>query len=128
MICLVDTHIALWAAHGDPRLPQRARALISDSRNLMLLSVASTWEMTIKAGRNRDDFRIDVPALRAGFLANGWTELPITGDHALAVGALPPIHGDPFDRLLIAQARVEGARLLTADRALSGYGDPVEMM
>jgi prevent-host-death family protein len=105
---LLDTHLLLWAA-GDPgRLSAEARALIEAPENELLFSAASLWEIAIKRGLGREDFRVDVRLLRRGLLDNGYGELPVGSEHAVAIDGLPPIHKDPFDRLLVAQALVEG--------------------
>jgi PIN domain nuclease of toxin-antitoxin system len=126
---LLDTHLLLWAAEsGSPspgRLSDEAASLINDTANDLLFSVASLWEITIKNGLGRSDFRADARLLRRGLLDNGWTELPIYGAHALAVGSLPNHHKDPFDRLLVAQATVEGTTLLTADPLVAAYPGPI---
>jgi len=93
-----------------------------------LFSVASVWEIAIKFALGRPDFRVDPRALRRGLLDNGYAELPVTADHALATLALPPIHKDPFDQLLVAQATVEGVVLLTADPTVAGYPGPVRLV
>jgi len=122
---LLDTHIVLWLALSPDRLSKKARSLLSNESNELVYSVASLWEIVIKSGLDRVDFRIDPRALRQGLLDNDYTELPVTGEHALATDALPRIHRDPFDRLLLAQAVIEGLTLLTADAQLSRYGGPV---
>ncbi len=125
MRLLLDTHVVLWAALSPDRLSKKARSLLSEEANELVYSVASLWEIVIKSGLDRADFQIDPRALRQGLLDNGYSELPVLGQHALATDALPPIHRDPFDRLLIAQAVVEEIPLLTADAQLSRYGGPV---
>lgn len=125
MRLLLDTHLLLWAA-GDPaRLSDEARGLIEDSQNMPLFSVASLWEITIKRGLGREDFQVDPRLLRRGLIDNGYEELAITAEHVLAVDALPPIHRDPFDRVLVAQATVEGVTLLTGDAVVKEYGGVV---
>lgn len=125
MKLLLDTHLLLWAA-GDPRrLPARARALIKDPGNELIFSAASLWEIAIKRGLERDDFRVDPRLLRRGLLDNGYSELAITSEHAVALDRLPPIHKDPFDHILVAQAMVEGVALLTVDPVAAKYGTPV---
>jgi PIN domain nuclease of toxin-antitoxin system len=86
------------------------------------------WEVAIKRGLGREDFRVDPRLLRRGLLDNGYRELPITSEHAVAVDGLPPIHKDPFDRLLVAQATVEGIALLTADPLVARYPGPVRQV
>jgi PIN domain nuclease of toxin-antitoxin system len=91
-----------------------------------LFSAASIWEVSIKAGLGRADFNLDAAVFRRALLDSGYLELPITGAHAAAVGRLPDLHRDPFDRILIAQAIVEGVTLLTADQAVLSYPGPIE--
>lgn len=125
---LIDTHLLLWAAFQSARLPQAARRVIAEPRHRLWFSVAAIWEVSIKRGLNRPDFRVDPGALRAGLMANGYDELAIEGRHCLALSALPPLHADPFDRLMLAQAVTEGLILLTADRTVADYGGPVELV
>jgi PIN domain nuclease of toxin-antitoxin system len=128
MNLLLDTHLILWAA-GDPdRLSREARQLLLDSANELYYSVASLWEIAIKRTLDRSDFQVDPRRLWRMLPANGYRELPILGEHAVAVETLPLLHKDPFDRLLLAQARVEGLTLLTVDRLLAGYGAPVRLV
>ncbi|MDE0522846.1 MAG: type II toxin-antitoxin system VapC family toxin [Boseongicola sp.] len=128
MSLLVDTHLVLWAAYAPERLSGIAQARLTDEGQLPHVSAASIWEIVIKASLGRADFRIDPTALRAGLVKNGWAELPITASHTLEAADLPLHHADPFDRILVAQARQEGWPLLTADRALKRYGSPVELV
>ena len=121
MKLLLDTQLLLWAAGQVEKLPIAALGLIEDPRNELLFSAASLWEITIKRGLGREDFRVDPHLLRRGLLDNGYAELPVTGVHALAVDTLPPIHKDPFDRMLIAQARVEDMSLVTCDALIQSY-------
>jgi PIN domain nuclease of toxin-antitoxin system len=125
MRLLLDTQIVIWVATGDPRLTGETRSLILGGDSEIVFSVASLWEIAIKAARGKPDFRHAARDLRDAALAAGWEELPVSGEHALGVADLPGIHGDPFDRLLVAQARLENALLLSADRTLWSYGDPV---
>lgn len=128
MRLLLDTHLLLWVAEGQigrKGLSREAVALIANPGNQPIFSAASLWEIAIKAAKGRSDFRQDVGALRRGLIDTGYAELPVTSDHAIGVAGLAAIHGDPFDRLLIAQARVEGAVLLTADAKMAAYGEPV---
>lgn len=115
---LFDTHLLLWAAMDSPRLSNTARRLLSDPDTQAWFSAASIWEVTIKAGLGRSDFALDPAALRRGLLANDYIEIPVTGTHAVALGSLPAMHGDPFDRLLLAQARTEGVQFATVDARL----------
>nr|WP_313041028.1 type II toxin-antitoxin system VapC family toxin [Brevundimonas diminuta] len=125
MNLLLDTHLLLWAA-GDPdRLSPTARDLIDYADNRLIFSAASLWEVTIKRGLGRDDFQADPRLLRRGLIDNGYEELPITSEHAVSVEGLPPLHKDPFDRILVAQATVEGFTLLTSDALVAQYPGPL---
>ena len=121
MILLLDTHLLLWAAGFPERLSAEARALIDSAENRLFFSAASLWEITIKRGMGRDDFQVDPRLLRRGLLENGYAELPICGEHALAIDDLPPIHKDPFDRMLVWQCIQRGMTLLTKDSAMTEY-------
>lgn len=125
MILLLDTHLLLWAAGHPERLCGQARSMITEPRNELWFSAASLWEVTIKQRLRRPDFRVDPHLLRRGLLENGYTELPVTSQHAIATAHLPPIHKDPFDRVLIAQAESEGALLMTSDEIVARYPGPV---
>ena len=125
MKLLLDTHLLLWAAGQPDQLAPAARILLEDPRNELLFSPASLWEVAIKRGLGRTDFQVDPRLLRRGLLDNGYTELPITSAHTVAVDGLPPIHKDPFDRILVAQAIVEGIVLVTCDPVVARYPGPV---
>jgi len=125
MKLLLDTHLLLWAAGEPRRLSKAARALIDDPDNELLFSAASLWEVAIKRGLGRKDFKVDARLLRRGLLDNGYRELPIISDHVVATESLPLIHRDPFDRILVAQATVEGITLLTIDSLVSQYPGPI---
>jgi len=125
MKLLLDTHMLLWAAGSSQRLPEATRALLLDQDNDLVFSVASLWEIVIKSGLGRDHFRVDAALLRRELRINSYEELPIAADHVLAVANLPPLHKDPFDRLLIAQATVEGMTLITTDPLVAGYPGPI---
>jgi PIN domain nuclease of toxin-antitoxin system len=125
MKLLLDTHLLLWAAGEPDRLSAKARSLIDNPDNELLFSAASLWEVAIKRGLGRDDFRVDARLLRRGLLDNGYSELPIVSDHVVAIESLPPIHKDPFDRVLVAQATVEGITLLTIDPLVTQYPGPI---
>jgi PIN domain nuclease of toxin-antitoxin system len=121
MKLLLDTHLLLWAA-GDPgRLSRSAKKLLSDPANDLVFSAASLWEIAIKRSLGRADFRVEPRVLRRGLLDNGYLEISIAGEHVLATETLPPIHKDPFDRILIAQAMAEGVTLLTVDPLVAKY-------
>ncbi len=125
MKLLLDTHLLLRAAGQPELLSPAARALLDDLQNELLFSAASLWEVAIKRGLGRADFRVDPRLLRRGLLDNGYSELPITSEHAVAVDGLPAIHKDPFDRILVAQSMVEGITLLTADPLVAQYSGPI---
>jgi PIN domain nuclease of toxin-antitoxin system len=125
MKLLLDTHLLLWAAGEPQRLSKEARTLIDNPDNELLFSAASLWEVAIKRGLGREDFRVDARLLRRGLLDNGYSELPIISDHVVAIESLPLIHKDPFDRILVAQATVEGVTLLTIDSLVSQYPGPI---
>lgn len=127
MRLLLDTHILLWAALSPERLSPAVQGLLEDEANIPVFSAASLWEVAIKRGLGRDDFRVDPRLLRRGLLDNGYEELPISGQHAVAVDGLPPIHKDPFDRILVAQSLVEGITLLTMDPVVARYPAPVHI-
>lgn len=128
MIYLLDTQLVVWAALDLPRLRPTIRTLLDDPTNGFMFSSVVIWEVTIKSALGRKDFAIDPRLLRRGLLDNGAAELPITSEHGLAVADLPPLHRDPFDRIQVAQARVEGLVLLTADDQVAAYGSPVELV
>jgi PIN domain nuclease of toxin-antitoxin system len=125
---LLDTRLLLWAAGQPERLSTLATTLLADPRNELLFSAASLWEVAIKRGLGRADFRVEPRLLRRGLLDNGYRELPIAGEHAVAIDSLPPIHKDPFDRILVAQAMIEGITLLTSDPLVAQYPGPVRQV
>ena len=125
MRLLLDTHLLLWAAGPSPRLSAQARRLIDEPDNELVVSTASLWEIAIKSALRRPNFRLDAPLFRRALLDNGYDEMPVTGEHAVAVAALPLLHRDPFDRILVAQSIVEGITLLTSDPRVAQYPAPV---
>jgi PIN domain nuclease of toxin-antitoxin system len=118
---LLDTHLLLWAAASSERLPREAREFLEDDNNEVYYSAASIWEIAIKSSLRRKDFRVDITQLLGVLPEMGLVELPVTAAHAAGVTRLPPIHRDPFDRLLIAQSMVEPLTLLTNDALLDRY-------
>lgn len=124
MKLLLDTQLLLWAAGHPERLSASARRQLNDPKNELFFSAVSIWEITIKNGLGRDDFRVEPRVFRRGLLDNGYIEIPITSEHAVNVESLPPLHKDPFNRLLLSQALVEGITLLTADAQLARYRGP----
>ncbi len=126
MRLLLDTHILLWALLDDARLPKEARALILDHLSEICVSSASIWEIAVKHSLARgspSDMPISGEQALFWCRAAGYTMVPITAEHAAAVGKLPPLHRDPFDRLLVAQALHDPLRLITHDAAVKAY-DP----
>ncbi|MDR2693966.1 MAG: type II toxin-antitoxin system VapC family toxin [Chitinispirillales bacterium] len=119
MKLLLDTHILLWAAADT--LPGKAAELVASEQNTLLFSTASIWEIVIKNGLGRSDFQIDVDALYNGLLDNGYAEVFINSRHSIIIGNLPPVHKDPFDRILAAQAQYEDATLVICDDILAKY-------
>lgn len=128
MKLLLDTHLLLWAAGTPERLSAAAQALIGARENQLFFSAASLWEIAVKRGLGRSDFQVDARLLRRGLLDNGYGELAIGSEHAVAIDSLPPIHKDPFDRILVAQATVEGIILLTVDAVVAQYPGPVRLL
>ena len=125
MKLLLDTHIVLWAAGQPEKLSKSARTLLTTPENDLFFSVASMWEIEIKRGLGREDFKVNPRRLRKMLIANGYTELAIDAEHVFTVETLPLLHKDPFDRLLLAQARTEGMLLLTVDASVSQYQESV---
>lgn len=125
MKLLLDTQLLLWAAGQPERLSKAARKLLNDPRNELIFSAASLWEVAIKSALGREDFQVEPRLLRRGLLDNGYVELPVTSQHAVSIDGLPPLHKDPFDRLLLSQALSEGITLLTTDSSLAQYPGPV---
>ena len=125
---LLDTQLLLWWAVEPELLPAGLAERLEQPQQPVLFSVVSLWEVAIKASLGRPDFQIDSAALRHGLRANGFTELGITAEQVIAVQALPWIHRDPFDRLLVAVSQVEGVPLLTVDGSLSRYGPGIRIV
>jgi PIN domain nuclease of toxin-antitoxin system len=122
---LLDTQVAIWALLDAPRLSREARKILDDSENRFVFSVCSVWEIAIKRGLKKSGFEYDPQLIRGTLLRYACEELAIQSPHAFAVEHLPPIHKDPFDRILIAQAMVEGITLLTADPVIAKYPGPI---
>jgi len=121
MKILLDTHVMLWVAGDSKQLSAQARKLLEDPQNQLYFSAASLWEISIKNKLGRTDFKVDLPVLRRNLIDYGFEEITINSAHTLAVEALPNIHKDPFDRMLVAQTIVEGITLMTADSAVAEY-------
>ena len=128
MKLLLDTHILLWAGEGDPRLPAAARAYIENDQCELFFSIASIWEIVIKRGKDYKNFEVEPSLFRRNLLDNGYAELAVTSEHAFTVGSLPPIHKDPFDRMLIAQATADGLLFLTVDPVVARYPGPIQKL
>lgn len=124
---LLDTHVLLWSQNWPERLPAALYEMMARPEIELVFSTASVWEVAIKHSQARTDFQADPSALRQKLLETGYVELPVLGEHAVAVATLPWIYKDPFDRLLIAQAIVEGVELLTVDRQLARYPGPIRV-
>jgi PIN domain nuclease of toxin-antitoxin system len=125
---LLDTHLLIWLALGDSRLPELVVDLHEDPESQLYFSVISVWETAIKQALGRPDFAVDAGLLRADFLSEGYTEILVESRHALEVRNLPKLHRDPFDRMLIAQSRVEGLVLLTSDADICRYQGTVKQV
>jgi PIN domain nuclease of toxin-antitoxin system len=122
---LLDTQFVIWIPIDDRRISRAARTILMSAANEFAFSAASLWEIAIKRSQNRGDFAFDPREIRKQMIANGYDELSVEGSHTVSVDALPPIHKDPFDRLLIAQALVEGITLLTVDPVIARYPGPI---
>ena len=118
---LIDTHLLIWSLLRAPRLSRRAVALIEDPAHRLLFSAVSIVEIAIKYAQGRPDFPVDPGITRRTLLENDYHELPLTSLHGERVGTLPPVHKDPWDRLMIAQALAEGMPFVTADASLANY-------
>jgi PIN domain nuclease of toxin-antitoxin system len=122
MRLLLDTHIALWAIRDDAQLSARARGLIVDPDNAILVSAATVWEISVKHTLKRADMPLSGADAVGFFREAGYELISVSATHAALAGALPPYHADPFDRMLVAQARAESAQLLTHDGVITKYG------
>ena len=122
---LIDTHFILWLPIDFSGISRAARAILMNQDNDFLFSAGSLWEIGLKRARY-DNFAFETKEIRRQLLENGYEELPVNGQHVVAVEFLAPIHKDPFDRLLIAQAMVEGITLLTADATIARYPGPIK--
>lgn len=128
MNLILDTHLLIWAA-GDPeRLSTDAMRFLGNRASDLYFSAASIWEVAIKSTLSRDDFHVVPSQLREGLVQHDYTEIPIRSEHAIAVGLLPNIHNDPFDRMLVAQAQEERLTLLTTDKKIARYPGPIQLV
>lgn len=126
MRMLLDTHVLLWCLGAERRLDRKTAALVRSPASDVFYSAASVWELAIKASLGK--FRGELDELLEALAAEGFSELPVLARHAAEVSALPLHHRDPFDRLLVAQSRVEALRLYTDDAALTRYGEHVVLL
>ncbi|MBK7517649.1 MAG: type II toxin-antitoxin system VapC family toxin [Betaproteobacteria bacterium] len=125
MILLLDTHVLLWTLMAPQRLSPALRAALTRTDTRVQFSAASVWEIAIKRALGRPDFAFEPDTVAQAALDTDFEPLPVRHDHAARVRHLPPLHADPFDRLLLAQAQCEGTQLVTADRALMAYPAPL---
>ena len=123
MKLLIDTHLLIWATITPAKLSEAVRKILVDGGSECYFSSASIWEIAIKHNKHPDDMPVSAETARRIFVESGCTELPVFSRHSSEVENLPPIHADPFDRMLVAQARVECMKLLTHDSVIPGYGD-----
>ena len=116
---MLDSHVLLWALSDVASLRVGSRRLIADSNNYVVVSAVSVWELRIKSALGK----LSVPdTLEEATRRSGFAELPVTFDHAKRAAGLPAVHGDPFDRMLVAQAQIERLEIVTRDRRLREYG------
>ena len=123
MRILIDTHVIIWAMVESPRLSSKARKILTEDGNEFFLSAASLWEIALKHGNSPGDMPVTPSLVQAFCLDSGISALNISFLHAARTILLPPIHADPFDRMLIAQAQCESLQLLTHDALIARYGD-----
>jgi PIN domain nuclease of toxin-antitoxin system len=125
MIYLIDTHILIWLSMKSSRLNQATKNLLADRNNEIYFSAISIFEIAVKQQLSKSDFDVDASAVRRAMLDEGYIELVVDGLHASFIATMPLIHKDPFDRLLVAQANVEGMTLITADEQIAQYPGPI---
>ena len=123
MRILIDTHVIIWAMVESPRLSSKARKILTEDGNEFFLSAASLWEIALKHGNSPGDMPVTPSLVQAFCLDSGISALNISFLHAARTISLPPIHADPFDRMLVAQAQIESLKLLTHDELIARYGD-----
>ena len=119
MHLLLDTHLLVWSMGSPERLPAGLAPMLEDPGHIPVFSVASLWELVIKATLNRPGFEVQPALLRRALLDAGWQELPVRAEHVFAVADLPPLHRDPFDRLLAVQAMADDLVLASTDPAFA---------
>ena len=123
MRVILDTHIMIWAIQGTSRLSQSVRDIINDDNNDVYFSTVSLIEISIKRKAHPEDMPFDAREARKLFVENGYEELPIDSSHAEAMDDLPLLHRDPFDRMLLAQAKAKGMKVVSHDNRFPAYGD-----
>ena len=128
MNLLLDTHLLIWVASTPERLSGEALSLLQNLEHKLYFSAVNLWEISIKRGLGRQDFRVDPSLFHRGLIENGYTELAVTSFHCIALEQLPVIHKDPFDRMLVAQAVSEGMLLLTSDAVVAKYSGPIQLV
>ncbi len=128
MNLLLDTHLLIWAASMPEPLSSAVSKLMEQPENQLYFSTLSLWEITIKLVLGRPDFIVDPSLLNRGLIENGYTELVLKSTHSLTLDQLPPIHKDPFNRMLFAQAVFEGMLLLTTDSVVAQYPGPIKLV
>ena len=128
MRVLLDTHVLLWMLMAPSRLPVRLRAALEDPGHEIMFSAVNIWEVAIKKALGRPGFDFSPHEVLRAAQATPLIELPVRAEHAARVSTLEPLHQDPFDRLLIAQALCEPAQLLTTDRKMARYNAPIDLI
>ena len=126
MRLLLDTHVLVWCLSGDRKLPPATAELIRNPATDVYFSAVSIWEVAIKSALGK--MRADANAILKNLVDEGFKELPVMARHTVATVTLPMHHRDPFDRLLVAQSRLESLRLLTDDKIVALYGEPVVLL
>ena len=122
---LLDTHIILWAGFDVKRLSRKAKSILEDPENVLYFSPVSLWEISIKHEKHPEQMAITSERVREIAIKMGFIELPVRSRHGVNIANLPDIHNDPFDRMLITQARSDGLYLLSHDDKVIAYGTPV---
>ena len=122
---LLDTHIILWAATDVKRLSRKAKTILEDMANVLYFSPISFWEISVKHAKHPDQMAITSEQARELAVKMGFIELPVRSRHGVDIANLPDIHNDPFDRMLITQARSDGLKLVSHDHKVAAYGEAI---
>ena len=122
MKLIIDTHIAIWTLSDDKRLSELARSYIENPNNIIYVSAVSVWKVAIKHQAKPETIHFDAEMFLNYCIKSGFLILPIKETHAMETEHLPWVHKDPFDRMLISQAKIEGMILLTSDEKIASYG------